>query len=364
MSTANDAPNQAENAASDAELRSSLARLVTANEFLTQWREKNLGPAHELLRDEPWIAEQADGVSRLAALLHEGVELERAGKTAASIFWRTQVEPLWSKVFSPDAHQRVSAASAKHRWPATGFEPQFVSHLLGLSPLDPLRYSGAFARDGVVRLWQDPPEVPPDDTAVVRQPLNPPIARCVLAPFQRVSAVKADSGPTINVSSAGAALVDGSGFASAMTLALIAMGGGASAAAAVGAAIDFPPGYERLRVSADIDVSWAGRSMTVVGAATASVNLTLQAVLPDGRTLGTTRVLCALPAPVLWFQDGSDLLRNQRLETGDIELGGAPGPVTILAGVEVYTAGVGIGGSSGARMSANFTVRNVCVSIV
>lgn len=360
----NSARDRAADEAIDAAARRQLERLVTANEFLVQWREKYLGPAQELAQAEPWIIKHASGIDHLGTLLQEGAELSAAGKVAGATYWAEKVAPVWQKVFSDGVRKQIDDLHNRRAVPAAGFEDGFMTHLLDPGQGGPFDYSTRHGKYGVTRLWQDPPEPERDETAVVRQPITPPFARCATPPFTLAAVSKADSGPAINLSGGGASTVDGSGFASAMTLAPIAMGGGAECAVSIGTSIDYPPGLSTLRVNATLDVSWVGRSITVLGGATASINIALHAFLPDGRVVEVTRVLEAIPAPLLWFFDTNQFLRNVSIGTGAIAVDGAPGPVRVFAGIEVYTAGVGLVGSSGARMSGNVVVKSLCVSLV
>ncbi len=360
----NSTRDRAADEAIDAAARRQLERLVTANEFLVQWRAKHLGPAQELARAEPWITQHAAGIDHLTTLLREGAELADAGKVAGAAYWAEKVAPVWQQVFSDGVRKQIDDLHSRRAVPAAGFEDGFMTHLLDPGQGGPFDYSARHGKRGLTRLRQEPPEPGQDETAVARQPLTPPFARCVAPPFSLAAVSKADSGPAINVSSGGASTVDGSGFASAMTLATIAMGGGAECAVSIGTDIDYPPGLSTLRVNATLDVSWIGRSMTVLGGATASINVALHAFLPDGRRVSVTRLLEAIPAPLLWFVDTNQFLRNVSIRTGNIAVNGAPGPVRVFAGIEVYSAGVGLVGSSGARMSANVVVKSLCVSLV
>lgn len=364
MNHTHDVPSDARlDEAIDADTKRRLDRLVNANAFVAQWREQHLGPAAELVKAEPWIADHAAGVDRLTTLLQKGVELESAGKVAASTYWAKEVDPLWRKVFSDDLRGRIDDLHSRYTLPKTGFEGGFMAQLVDWD-LGSLDYSVRYGKHGAKRIWQDPPDPPRDDTAVVRQPLNPPINRCAGAPFVFGALTRPLSGPAFNDAGAGVALSDGSGFATARTFAPILTGGGASATMAVGTSFDYPVGYSTLRVSATLDVSWAGRSITILGGATASVNIVVRAFLPNSRIFQATRLLASIPAPLLFFSESTGVLLREHIEIGGIDVAGAAGTALVAAGVEVYTAAVGIVGSSGARMDANCVVRNLCMSLV
>jgi hypothetical protein len=347
----------------EADARRRLERLANANTFIAQWRERHLGPAAELVEAEPWIADHAAGVDHLTSLLEKGAELESAGKVAASTYWAKEVQPLWRKVFSDDVRGQIDDVHSRYALPRTGFEGEFMAQLVDWDFGD-LDYSVRYGKYGAKQFRQDPPAPPRDDSAVVRQPLKPPINRCAGAPFTFGALTRPHSGPAINDTSAGASLADGSGFASARTFAPIAMAGGASTALSIGTSFDYPSGYSTLRVSATLDVSWAGRSITILGGATASINIVVRAILLKSRMFQTTRLLSSIPAPLLFFSETSGAFFNQHIESGDIDVAGEAGTVLVAAGVEVYTAAVGIVGSSAARMDANFVVRNLCISLV
>lgn len=364
MTHTHDVPSDARlDEALNADAKRRLDRLVKADAFVTQWREQHLGPAAELVKAEPWIADHAAAVDRLTTVLQKGAALEAAGKVAASAYWAQEVEPLWRQVFSDDLRRQIDGLHARHALPMTGFEREFMTQLVDWDP-GVFDYSVRYGKYGAKGFRQDPPDSPTDDTAVVRQPLNPPIARCVGGPYEFGSLTRPHVGPAFNDTGAGVALADGSGFAVARTFAPIAMGGGASAAMAVGTSFSYPVGYSTLRVSATLDVSWAGRSIAILGGATASVNIVVRAILLDRRILQTTRLLASIPAPAFFFSESRGALLGEQLEIADIDVAGAAGTVLVAAGVEVYTAAVGVVGSSAARMSANFVVRNLCMSLV
>jgi hypothetical protein len=349
----------------DAETIRRLERLVTANNFLSVWHEKYLGKALELEISKPWMKKHVEVVNRLGELIKKGAEGERKGSLSGREYWATEVLPLWNKSFTDKTHARIADLHARHALPASGYEHEYIAGILGLDNANRLTFLARHIKTGVSRFWQDEstPQEEDEDTGVVRQELNPPFMRCAPPPFSMGGASKADSGPAINVSSAGVATVDGSGFVSAMTFAPILMGGGSAATGILGISSDFPSGFARLKASATVDVSYSGRAFSILGGATASINLVITVQLPDGRQVSAVRLLDAIPTAVFLPRSVSTVLRNQVIELVGIDLQGVAGPVRVFAGVQVFSAGVGIGGSSGARMDAGFVVKQICVSL-
>lgn len=354
----------------DADTSRRLERVVSANDFLVAWREKHLGSALELERSKAWAKKHVEAINRLAGLIRKGAEQEEKGRVAGREYWRKEVIPAWHQAFGDKVLTRVGAFHAKHAGALGGYERDYIAGLLGVGKDIPFEFVQRYKKNFGAEFWQDestPDDAaqpqPDDDVGVVQQGVNTPFTRCTPAPYPLGGVSKADSGPAINVSSAGVSNTDGSGFLSVMTLALVAMGGGSAATGIVGIDSAFPPGFSTLSVSATIDLSFAGRSMTVLGGATASINLTITAVLPDGRRFSAVRLVKANSAPLFWFSEVNEVQLDQVIELKGIDLQGIAGPVRVFAGVQVFSAGVGVVGSSGARMDASFIVKQICVSL-
>lgn len=348
----------------------SVARLksvAATNDLLARWRQEHLEKAFEEMTNIPDVVQHLESTEKLIQSMQNWRQLELAGSLGAEKYWRNEMEPLWARLFKGKGGQFVRDLYKRYDLGRNGFEQNFYAALRALEG-NRTHFRASFDEFGLDGLEEDTKSqnaaTDPDtqEVGTVQQPLNPTVHRCLTTPYQFAVASKADTGPTINTSSAGGAVESGSGFASAMTQAYIAMGGGSSASSFVGVRVEVPPGATRFGCSAIADVSFAGISIGALAGATASIDLVLRVNVGIGANFSQRCLLSAIPSPVIWGRSVNRVVRDLEVGVDDVGISSTPGPYTMVAGVEVYAAAVGIVGSAAARMSANFVIKKMCVT--
>ena len=348
-----------------------LARFIEGMNAMTHWRDRNVNALQKEAESNEWLKQHMAQVSAVGEQWGQGVQDQDKGVRTRDEVWKS-LRPEWERVFSAESLNRLAELSAKLDLRVAGFENRLLAAAMGV---EPVASSPWIARgNGLGVTYLEPPEEessPPPATGsgevgVLRQGLGdtrPPLTVCLRAPFQLVSTGSSRDGVAVIINDGGVALADGSGFVDTMTFAPILAGGGGSVALIVGSVVTWPQGCSSLSIEASLRFSASMRAMTILGGATCSCELVLFIAMSDGRQFLSTSFIGAATAPLLFFSNVFHAITPGKLSATGIALDGTAGNAQIFAGIRAFSAGVGIVGSSLARVSANFNVDSICATL-
>ncbi len=350
-------------ATSDARLQ----RFIEGMNAMSQWRERTTKLLEAEARSDEWLNAHLARVSDVAEAWGKGLQEQADGVRTNNEVWK-DLGPKWNAALDDVARASLGAL----------YDRQDVSDGAGISrwvgalnddPAEKLRsWRGQYSRLGLEYVFGDPPAppastTPPQDVGTSRQALDekpPQLNVCQRAPYTSSNASQSRDGLAIIANRGGVDLRSGNGFIDTMTFAPVLAGGGGSVLVVMGSTVSWPKGYTSIDVTAAITWSASMRAIAVLGGATTSMELVLLVALPDGRQEILTSFLGAATAPLLFFSDVIVPPTTSTLGIFNIALDGSAGDAIVLAGIRGYSAGVGIVGSSAARVQANVRVDSIC----
>lgn len=347
-----------------------LARYAEGLERLVAWRQPHADQLIARLKDDAALSAHVHTLDTFATQLGDAAARQAKGQ-ATRLGAARELGPLWSALSSPgrgEGHlERVTAWHAGLPALPAGFEPTWLEHAFDLDKNTLDQWEIVAGRIGVVGL-KPRPKPAGEDIGQRRDPLpgdapapmNPaPLDLCGVPSL--VSTAGTTSGLAIVSASPSVRGASFSAFSS--TAALIAMGGATDSSALAGMDVNWPSGFAELSIECDLDISFCSLfAIAVLGGATASAELVLQARLDTGAVFRTTTALGSAVAPLLWHTTIS-LSGPQQLRLGPIPLKGAAGSARLFAGVHDNTAAVGVVGSSAATTFIGGRVTRLCAHL-